>query len=90
MWKSISATVGCHSSFEPPQMDSESVVLSNSELTTVIGALLEPHENPEIGQARLLIASKFLGTSTSGPSSVHVSVRGHFSNTAAAPQAQVH
>ena len=71
-------------------MDLESFVLSNSELTTVIGALLEPHKNPEIGQAWLLIALKLLGNSISGPSSVNISVLGHFSKTAAASQAQVH
>lgn len=83
-----------HSSFELPQMDLESLTLSHSELTTVIGALLEPHENPEIGQAWLLLALKLhpylfvKDNLTSGLCAVNVSIP--FSGVAPASQAQVH
>lgn len=74
-------------------MDSESLALSHSELAMVIGALLEPHENPEIGQARLLLALKLhpylclLDNPTSGLLAVNASVP--FSGEVSASHAQV-
>jgi hypothetical protein len=35
-----------------------SLILSNSELTTIVCALLEPQENPEIRHASQLLAGK--------------------------------
>jgi len=35
-----------------------SLILSNGELTTIVCALLEPQENPEIRQACQLLAAK--------------------------------
>lgn len=59
-------------------MDRLSLILSKSEVTTVVSALLEPHENMEISQARLLLAGKLYpylsSPSTSGEQVADVSV----------------
>lgn len=49
-----------------PQMDSSSLILSNSELTTIVCALLEPQENQEIRRGCQILAGKLQPYLSSG------------------------
>jgi hypothetical protein len=72
-------------------MDGDTLVLSCSELAMVVEALLEPQENPEIRQARLLLALKLhlhtTGNSAMDQSAANIYIR--FLDDLSAAQNQV-